>query len=558
MMTASVVVPIEALTTLRRRLAALPGRHPQREILLSSTAELYGVSRATLYRLLRGERRPRDAHRADRGTPRVMTAAEIERWCEIIAAMKVRTTNRKGRHLSTVRILQLLVEHGVETPDGLQKLASGRLTASTINRHMRRLGYDHDRMTRQPPAVRFQAEQSNALWHFDMSPSDLKQLAVPSWIDPDRSGAPTLMLFSVVDDRSGVTYQEYRCVYGEDVEAALRFLFAAMSRKADEADPFQGIPDTILLDNGPVAKSAVFKRVMESLGVEVIAHMPAGSDGRRTTARAKGKVERPFRTVKDAHETLYHFHQPESEEEANRWLARFIRTYNLGNHRAEQHSRTDDWLRHLPADGVRQMCAWERFCMFAREPERRGVGIDCRLTVAGVTYEVDPELAGETVVVWWGLFDQELWVEQGEDRFGPYQPVGGPVPLHRYRKHRKSRREARADRVGDLAQLLALPRSALAGEGDVVLVGAGSVALADQVPIRPFRDPDPFHELTFATSLAAKRAIADEIRLPLGKLSADDRQFIDALVTRTLSRPEVIAAVRQRFPQGRKGGVGSC
>ena len=202
MMTAGVTVPIEALATLRRRLAALPGRHPQREALLSSTAELYAISRATLYRLLRGERRPRDAHRTDRGTPRVMPAAEIERWCEIIAAMKVRTTNRKGRHLSTVRILQLLVEHGVETPDGLQKLTPGRLTASTINRHMRRLGYDHDRMTRQPPAVRFQAEQSNALWHFDMSPSDLKQLATPPWIDPDRSGAPTLMLFSVVSSRA--------------------------------------------------------------------------------------------------------------------------------------------------------------------------------------------------------------------------------------------------------------------------------------------------------------------------------------------------------------------
>jgi hypothetical protein len=129
MMTAGVVVPIEALATLRRRLAALPGRHPQREALLSSTAELYAVSRATLYRLLRGERRPRDAHRADRGIPRVMPAAEIERWCEIIAAMKVRTTNRKGRHLSTVRILQLLVEHGVETPDlGLRSQGTrGRL-----------------------------------------------------------------------------------------------------------------------------------------------------------------------------------------------------------------------------------------------------------------------------------------------------------------------------------------------------------------------------------------------------------------------------------------------
>ena len=167
------------------------------------------------------------------------------------------------------------------------------------------------------------------------------------------------MLFSVVDDRSGVAYQEYRCVYGEDVESALRFLFAAMARKADEADPFQGIPAVLYLDNGPVAKSAVFKRVMESLGVEAITHMPAGSDGRRTTARAKGKVERPFRTVKDAHETLYHFHQPASEEEANRWLARFVRTYNLGDHRTGRHSRIDDWLGHLPAEGIRQMCAWD-------------------------------------------------------------------------------------------------------------------------------------------------------------------------------------------------------
>jgi hypothetical protein len=204
------------------------------------------------------------------------------------------------------------------------------------------------------------------------------------------------------------------------------------------------------------------------------------------------------------------------------------------------------------------MCAWERFCTFAREPERRAVGIDCRLTVAGVIYEVDAELAGETVVVWWGLFDQELWVEHEEERFGPYHPVGGPIPLHRYRKHRKSRREFRADRVGDLARLLVLPRFALSGEDDVVVVGAGPPVPAAQVPVRPFLDPDPFHELTFPTPLAARRAIADEIRLPIGKLSNDDRQFIDALVARTLSRPEVIAAVRHRFPQGRKGGVGSC
>ena len=123
-------IPAEALSALRRRLAPLPARHPERAALMASTAQLYAVSRASLYRLLRGERRPRDAHRADRGRPRAMPPAEIERWCEIVAAMKVRTTNKKGRCLSNARILELLVDHGVETPEGLRKLEPGRLTAS--------------------------------------------------------------------------------------------------------------------------------------------------------------------------------------------------------------------------------------------------------------------------------------------------------------------------------------------------------------------------------------------------------------------------------------------
>ena len=46
-----------------------------------------------------------------------------------------------------------------------------------------------------------------------MSPSDLKHIEKPDWIDHSK-GVPSLMLFSVVDDRSGVGYQEYQCVYG--------------------------------------------------------------------------------------------------------------------------------------------------------------------------------------------------------------------------------------------------------------------------------------------------------------------------------------------------------
>ncbi len=47
MMTAGVTgVPIEALATLRRRLAALPGRHPQREALLSRCTDTASTAKA--------------------------------------------------------------------------------------------------------------------------------------------------------------------------------------------------------------------------------------------------------------------------------------------------------------------------------------------------------------------------------------------------------------------------------------------------------------------------------------------------------------------------------
>jgi hypothetical protein len=72
-----------------------------------------------------------------------------------------------------------------------------------------RLGMDDRHIRQPPPAVRFQAENSNDCWQFDLSPSDLKQVPAPLWLEEGR-GTPTLMLFSVVDDRSGAAYQEYR------------------------------------------------------------------------------------------------------------------------------------------------------------------------------------------------------------------------------------------------------------------------------------------------------------------------------------------------------------
>jgi hypothetical protein len=542
-------IPAEALINLRRRLELLPARHPDRKAMLVSTANLYDVSRATLYRLLQQHVRPKPVRRVDRGQPRTMPADQLERYCEIIAAMKVRTTNKKGRHLSTARVIELLEGEGIETPDGLVKAPAGLLNRATVNRHLRNLGYDQAHVTRAPAAVRFQARHANELWQFDLSPSDLEEVEKPLWFEPGR-GNPTLMLYSIVDDRSGVAYQEYRCVYGEDVEAGLRFMFNAMAPKTlDSGLVMQGIPDAIYTDNGPIARSRIFQNVLECLGIRLMTHIPAGKDGRRTTARSKGKVERPFRTVKEAFETLFHFHKPENEAEANLWLHRYIAQYNGRDHRSEPHSRLEDWLKNLPAGGLREMCAWERFCAFAREPERRTVGGDARLSIEGTVYEVDSVLAGETVVLWWGLFDQDLYAELGDQRFGPYSPIGGPIPLYRYRKYQKTKVEERADRVADLAARLGLPRATLDG-------GAGPTlaSRADEPARRKFVDPDPYREITYPSILAAKLAIADELARPLARLSPEERTFIDELLAGTLEKKTVLAKVREHFKE-RRGGA---
>jgi hypothetical protein len=505
---------------------------------MQETAALYGVSESSLYRALRERARPKALNRSDRGVPRVLPQPELERYCEVIAALKIRTSNKKGRHLSTVQAIRLLEEHGVETPDGLLRAPAALLARTTVNRYLKQWGFDYGTLTRVPPAVRFQARHSNECWHFDLSPSDLKHVKRPAWFEEGR-GHPLLMLYSVVDDRSGVAYQEYHGVYGEDVEAALRFLFNAMAAKSDPDFPFQGRPAMLYMDSGPIGKSLIFHRVMGYLGIEVRTHMPKDSDGLRPTARSKGKVERPFRSVKEMHETLYHLHEPETEAEANAWLMRFLIHYSQMAHRSEPHSRIEDWLANLPPDGVRAMCSWERFGTFAREPERRKVGVDARVSLDGTPYEVDADLAGEEVVLWWGIFDSALYVERGEQRSGPYYPVGGPTPLHRHRSFKKTKTQQRAERIATLAEKLALPASVW-GEPAAMDAPAPRIPL----PGTPFADPDPFREIAFPNAITAKRAIADYLGIPLAKLPAQEMSKLDAALADSLRRADVLDYAR--------------
>ncbi len=120
-----------------------------------------------------------------------------------------------------------------------------------------------------------------------------------------------------------------------------------------------------------------------------------------------------------------------------------------------------------------------------------------------MAYEVEPDLAGEKVILWWGLFDSELYVEYQETRYGPYAPISKPIPLHSYRSFKKTNSQKRSDRMEALAKQLGLPDSAT-GTVKLPIVKDNLIPF----PVQSFVDPDPFEELEFTRVLPFGDAIS--------------------------------------------------
>jgi hypothetical protein len=546
-------IPDEVLQDLANNLSRLGARDSERRRLVENTAFMFRCSCETVYRQLARLRSPRSCTRRDQGHPRSAAEADLKRWVEIVAAIKLATRNRKRRHISTARAIEL-AEEGVFIDGCFEQIPKGVLRRSNCDRWMRQLGITIRHSLRQTPAFRFEARESNECWQFDISISDAYYLAEQKMLpEAGHSGYPHLALFSVVDDYSRVNYQEYHLVYGEEVEAALLFLFRAMSPKGDPSFPFQGIPRTLYLDNGPLAKSRVVRRVFEEkLGVAFKVHeTPEKGGSRRTAARSKGKVERCFRTLKESFETLFHFHRPESVEEANQWLLKHLLHYNCQQHPTQAGSRIEVWASGCPAAGFRQMCSWETYVTFAREPEYRTVDEHARITLDHQVYRVTDELMGERVEVWKGVFDTGIYLQdKGGTIHGPYEPESGPLSFGSYRRWRKTERDRQLEKVEVLAQNISIPRQTMVRDRRSPF---DQERVYDLRSI-PFAPPVGLLPENYASSKEARRGIYEQFGIPLGELSDAMLEAIDRILQETLNRREVYRQVKELFTRYRVGG----
>lgn len=119
--------------------------------------------------------------------------------------------------------------------------------------------------------------------HRRSEPGPAARCAAAGWLQEDLRGPHQRRQGGATGFVSGTGGGPYRRRAG----GALRFLFNAMAPKPYMPDfPFQGRPQLLYLDSGPVAKSRVFQGVMDALGVAWQTHLPAGKDGRRVTTRA--------------------------------------------------------------------------------------------------------------------------------------------------------------------------------------------------------------------------------------------------------------------------------
>jgi hypothetical protein len=523
-------IPLEILFQLDEKIINLSNNGAARRMLIQETANIYNLAESTVYRQLKGLSIHPDVRkpRKDKGCIRILSQVEFYYYCQIIAALKIASCNKQSHMISTSACIKRL-ESGEVTIKGKQiNVQKNVLKLSTINKYLIQYYIAPKDIFAEPMVNHFQAKFANQCWQFDITPSELHRLPEQHPDDPRR-----IMLFSVVDDNSGITYSKYYYAAGEDTLTALDFLYHAFAKITTYNNELYGIPDFLYTDNGSFIKSRLFIRVMEKMGVKILSHLPKGKGGRKTTARSKGKSERNHRSIKSGLEPIYKLALPQTLDEMNELLAKFTQEQNNRRHRSLNLSRAQAWKINLSSDIDLTMCAYDHYQTLLREPSDRKAKSDATVQINNIHYQLSPEFAGEDIIVLLGLNCNEIHIEHRDQEYGPFLPVAPADAFGEYNHHEKSQKEEAADNVVTLSKHVGLNLPKI------------DSAICDTAQNIGHRFTSPLK--TYETQLEARLAVARYLGKPLAKLSPDHKDFIKRVVERTLVNNEIIDAIDDYF-----------
>ena|ERR1039457_6427011 len=114
--------------------------------------------------------------------------------------------------------------------------------------------------------------------------------------------------------------------------------------------------------------------------------------------------------------------------------------------------------------------------------------------------------------------------------------------LNHYRAFKKTTAEKQADRIEELAARLSISKAALSGHPQIA-----ELIPERRITVVAFTDPDPFQDLQYPNEMAARRAIADYLGVPLGRLSPEKMEQVQAIVNATLDKKKILNQISQCF-----------
>jgi len=384
--------------------------HGSKGAVLSRRLPLLGCSPATFHRQRRllgsGARRKPPAHKG-----RSKYGNRERQWVEQIMAVKYSPT--KGvEPLATWNAKEVALRTGRVPPEARE------LPVWAINRLAREMGL----FPRPRRGSRFEAEGPNVLHQVDATGSrhlfphrqaggewvlKLRPRALPN---KEKAEGLRVWCWGLADDFSGFRVMRYCVAPGEAAMDGIEFLRWAWSPEPAHA-PFEGLPQSLYMDNGSLAKYLPFRAFCEDTGIRLATHEPY-------RPQATGKVESGFRELKKEFEGRLMRGGWQAREitlsELNQELAAFLAEVNGRKHRRLPFTRAEAWQLIMHRGGPVRLTpeSWEK--IFTQNLERTLDEAGC-FSLGGIIYQVQ-ELWSCRVKVFQSVTGEALVVEDENGR----------------------------------------------------------------------------------------------------------------------------------------------